>query len=127
MLFNLLNSSVVDSSSAAGGDNGWGTWIMIGVFAVLMVVFMIFNRRSQKKREEEAKKLLDSIKPGNKVKTIGGICGTVVEVCNDDNTFVLETGTEKSGKSYLKFDKYSIAQTDAAEKKEEQTEEKKEN
>ena len=100
---------------------------MIAVFAVLIIVMMVFNRRSQKKREEESKKLLDSIKPGNTVKTIGGICGTVVEVC-DDNTFVLETGTEKSGKSYMKFDKYAIAQTDAAVEKKEETkaEEKKE-
>ena len=55
---------------------------------------------------------LNAIKPGNKVKTIGGICGVVVEVC-DDNTFVLETGTEKSGKSYMKFDKQAVYQTDA--------------
>ena len=48
--------------------------------------------------------------------TIGGVCGVVVEVC-DDNTFVLETGTEKSGKSYIKFDKQAIYQTDAVAEK----------
>ena len=57
--------------------------------------------------------MLNAIKPGNKVKTIGGICGIVVEVCPDDNTFVLETGTENSGKSYIKFDRQAIYQTDA--------------
>ena len=114
MLFNLLNSasSVLESSSASNTGSPLGTWIMVGVFAVLMIVFMVFNKRTQKKREEEMKKVLDSIKPGAKIKTIGGICGTVVEVC-DDGTFVMETGTDKSGKSYLKFDKYAIAQTDA--------------
>ena len=131
MLFNLLDSasSVANSSSGtASGGNPWTTWIMIGIFVVLMVVMMIFNRRNQKKREEEAKTLLESIRPGHKVKTIGGICGTVVEVSSEDNTFVLETGSETSGKSYMKFDKYAIAQTDANAKKEEnKTEEKKEN
>ena len=54
-----------------------------------------------------------ALRPGNKVKTIGGICGVVVEICPEDNTFVLETGTEASGKSYLKFDRQAIYQTDA--------------
>ena len=40
----------------------------------------------------------------------------------DENTFVLETGTEASGKSYLKFDKQAIYQTDAAAKKTEKAE-----
>ncbi|MBR2441609.1 MAG: preprotein translocase subunit YajC [Clostridia bacterium] len=63
--------------------------------------------------------MLNAIQPGNKVKTIGGICGVVVEVCPEDNTFVLETGTEQSGKSYIKFDKQAVYQTDAVAKKEE--------
>ena len=57
--------------------------------------------------------MFNSIKPGNKVKTIGGICGIVVEVVEEDNTIVVETGTEASGKSYIKFDKQAIYQTDA--------------
>ena len=67
--------------------------------------------------------MLSAVKPGNKVKTIGGICGVVVEVCPEDNTFVLETGTEKSGKSFIKFDMQAIYQTDAVvEKKEDKKE-----
>ena len=64
--------------------------------------------------------LFRSVKPGNKVKTIGGICGIVVEVDNEENTFVLETGTESTGKCYIKFDRQAIYQTDAVvDKKEE--------
>ena len=63
--------------------------------------------------------MLNAIQPGHKVKTIGGICGVVVEVCPEDNTFVLETGTEASGKSYIKFDKQAVYQSDANAKKEE--------
>ncbi len=75
------------------------------------------------KQEEEAKKLIDSVKPGNKVKTIGGICGIVVEVDNEENTFVLETGTEQSGKCFIKFDRQAIYQTDAVADKDEKKEE----
>ena len=98
--------------------------ILLGVLVLVMVVFMVYSKRTQKKRQEETEKTLNAIKPGNKVKTIGGICGVVVEVCAEDNTFVLETGTEASGKSYIKFDKQAVYQTDAvAEKAEEKKEE----
>ncbi len=92
---------------------GWQSWVMIGVLVALIVVFMVYNRRVQTKRQQETADMLNAIKPGNKVKTIGGICGIVVEVCPEDNTFVLETGTEASGKSYIKFDKQAVYQTDA--------------
>ena len=113
MLFNLLNSS-----SATSGGNGGGTWILFGILFLIIIVFMVFNRRTQKKKQQETMDMLDAIKPGNKVKTIGGICGVVVEVCPEDNTFVMETGTEASGKSYLKFDKQAVYQTDAVVNKE---------
>lgn len=91
----------------------WISWIMMGALLALIIVFMVFNRRTQAKRQKETADMLNAIKPGNKVKTIGGICGIVVEVCPEDNTFVLETGSEASGKSYLKFDKQAVYQTDA--------------
>ena len=89
------------------------TLIMMGALVVLVVVFMVFNRKTQAKKQQEAMDMLNAIKPGNKVKTIGGICGIVVEVCPEDNTFILETGSEVSGKSYIKFDKQAVYQTDA--------------
>lgn len=120
MLFNLLTSSETPTT-----DNGMGSLLMMGILVIVFIAFSIFNRRSQKKRQEEAQKQLDAIRPGTKVKTIGGIMGVVVELC-DDNAFILETGSEKSGKSYIKFDKQSVYQSDALEesKKEEAVEEK---
>lgn len=88
-------------------------WAIIGVFVVIIIVFYVMSSRKRKKQEQEAKDLIDAVKPGNKVKTIGGICGIVVEVDAEENTFVLETGTELSGKSYIKFDRQAIYQTDA--------------
>lgn len=100
MIFNLMAGNA-------------GTWILMIALVAVLVVFMIYNRKAQTKRQKETMEMLNAIKPGNKVKTIGGICGVVVEVCAEDNTFVLETGTEASGKSYIKFDKQAVYQTDA--------------
>ena len=107
MLFNLL------AENAENTGNPWPTYIMLGAIVVIFIVMMVFSRRSQKKKQDEITNMLNAIKPGNKVKTIGGICGVVVELCKEDNTFVLETGTQASGKSYLKFDMQAIYQTDA--------------
>ena len=119
MLFNLLTDTAENTGSP------WGMYIMLGAIAVLFVVMMVYSRRSQAKRQQETMDMLNAIQPGNKVKTIGGICGVVVEVCPEDNTFVLETGTEASGKSYIKFDKQAVYQTDAVAKKEEPVAEEK--
>ena len=118
MLFNLLT----DTTESTGSP--WGMYIMLGAIAVIFVVMMVYSRRSQTKRQQETLEMLNAIKPGNKVKTIGGICGVVVEVCPEDNTFVLETGTEASGKAYIKFDKQAVYQTDAVVAKEEKAAEK---
>ena len=111
MIFNVL------SSSSSGAGNGAGSWVLMAIMLVAIVVLFIVNSRSQKKKQKEAQEMLDAIKPGNKVKTIGGICGIVVEICPDDGTFVLQTGTEASGKSYIKFDKQAVYQTDAVAEK----------
>lgn len=105
------------------------TWVIFGVLIVAIIGLFIFSSRRRKKQEKDAQDLINAVQPGNKVKTIGGICGIVVEVDNEEQTFVLETGTEKSGKCFIKFDRQAIYQTDAVvkpaeEKVEAKTEEK---
>ena len=102
---------LLDDSTAAGGS-GWEMWLIIGIALIALVVFMLLSGRKNKNSRREYMEQLDAIGPGNKVKTAGGICGIVVEVC-DDNTVIIETGSEKSGKSYIKMDRELIAQTDA--------------
>lgn len=123
MFFNLLTSEASASSSGTGtGGSTWTSWVLIIGLVLVLIVFFVLSNRSNKKRQQETQQMLDAVQPGNKVKTIGGICGIVVEVNPDENTFVLETGTEASGKSYLKFDKQAIYQTDATAKKTEKAE-----
>ena len=110
MFFNLLEGE------ANGGGNNGGNWLSIGLIIALvavMVVAMFFMNRRSKKQREEAEQLINAVKPGNKVKTIGGVCGIVVEVDAEENTFVLETGSETTGKCFMKFDRQAILQSDA--------------
>lgn len=108
--------SLLEGEGGNTGASGYGNWIMLGILAVLIVVVIVMyvlGNKKRKKQEQDAKDLINAVKPGNKVKTIGGICGIVVEVDDEENTFVLETGTELSGKSFIKFDRQAIYQTDA--------------
>lgn len=70
--------------------NQLGQFLPIILVFVVFIVMMIIPQR---KRDKKAKEMLASIKPGSKIKTIGGIYGTVVQVKEDLVT--IETGPEK--------------------------------
>ena len=72
------------------------TFIMIA----MLVGMWFFTSRSQKKRDQEAQNMRDSLQVGDEVTTIGGIIGKVVSI--KDETFVLETTKEKTHIRFLK-------------------------
>jgi preprotein translocase subunit YajC len=84
-----------------GGDLS-GMLIMMGGMFVIMYFFMI---RPQMKKAKEAKKFQESIAVGDKVMTLGGIHGKVLEV--DETTVVigLDQGRMRVEKAGLAADK----------------------
>jgi len=72
-LFILLD----DVKPAAGQSSPWTSLIFI---LLLMVVFWLFFIRPQSKKAKEEQKFRESLKKGDKVVTIGGFHGKVVEV-----------------------------------------------
>ncbi len=107
------------------------SYIVLGVLVVLLVVYFVWSSKSMKKREENRQKTLDeSMKVGAEIMTIGGLIGTIVEVSEDGESFVIETGTDDK-KSYIKMAKvafHSLVVTetddDEADKTEDKAEEK---
>ena len=89
------------------------TYVLIIAAFGALVFFLGYlpNKREMARREEEAKKI-SAIKVGSKIKTIGGIFGVIVEVNDEENSFVIETGSEEH-KGYLKIDKRAVYDTDA--------------
>jgi len=76
-----------------------GFLLMIILIFVVMWLFMI---RPQQKKQKEVEKFRQGLKKGDKVVTIGGIYGTVVEV--KDNTLFLEIDQNVK----IKVDKASV-------------------
>ena len=69
--------SLLQAAPAQGQAGGWTMWVMLLLIFVIMWFFMI---RPQRKQQKELQKFRDSLKKGDKVVTIGGIYGTVVEI-----------------------------------------------
>ena len=108
MLFNLLAESNSGSTNAnpSGGADLW-IWVILLGFMALLIVYNYFSSKKRREQAEQEKEKRNAIRPGFTVTTIGGILGTVVEVDDEANTFVLETGKADSP-SYIKFDKVAI-------------------
>ncbi len=51
---------------------------------VLMVFFVIMMFRGPKKKQQEHRKMLQSLQKNDRVRTIGGIYGTIVDVRDDE-------------------------------------------
>ena len=93
-------------AAAAGGNQGVSTILML----VLMVgVFYFLMIRPENKRKKEAEQLRSSIKNGDKITTIGGIMGTVVDVKTD--SFVIETSADQVR---IEFAKWALSTNDSA-------------
>lgn len=107
--------------------NDWTSYVMIIVLIVAIIGLFIWSSYSNKKKQKQAQEMVNGIQIGDKVKTIGGVCGYVAEINDAENTFVLKTGMDGKENSFVKFDKGAIYQTapaKRAEKKEEAPAEK---
>jgi preprotein translocase subunit YajC len=61
-------------------------WILIPLMAVM--VFMLF--RGPQKQKQQRKQLVQSLKKNDRVQTIGGIIGTIVNIKGDEITLKID-------------------------------------
>jgi len=87
---------------AAAGQGGGSGMTMLLMLALIFVVMWLFMIRPQQKRQKELNNFRDNLKKGDKVVTVGGIYGTIVEV--NDNKVMLEIDKDVK----IKVDKASL-------------------
>ncbi len=108
----VLNSA---SDSSGGGTKNLSFWdkygmmILVGAFLLLLILGMFWSSRKRRKQQQETMEKLNALGAGTKIETIGGVFGTIVEMNKKEGTFILETGSEKFGKTYMRFDRNAIA------------------
>lgn len=82
--------------------------ISILPLVLIFVIFYFIAIKPQRKREKETKAMIDALKVGDKVTTIGGICGKITKI--KDDYVILETGNvgTPDEKSFIKMERNSI-------------------
>jgi preprotein translocase subunit YajC len=79
-LLPLLQAAPTVEKAATASSSGLSILWQIGPIVLLIGVFYFLVIRPQSKKQKETKKMLEGIKKGDKVITIGGIHGTVSSV-----------------------------------------------
>lgn len=88
------------------------TIVFIALLAVLIIALLVVPMFTNKKRAKQTDELHRSLKPGDLVKTIGGIVGTIVEIRQIspvDKEMVIETGVGDN-KTTMVFDIQALYQ-----------------
>ena len=101
----MLNFLTTTTEATAGGS-------MLSMLITLVPMFLIFYFlliRPENKRKKEAEAMRSAVKKGDKIVTIGGIVGIVVDV--KENKFVMETGADQVR---IEFEKWAISSNETA-------------
>jgi preprotein translocase subunit YajC len=90
-----------------GGGLFGGNNMFFLIIAVFFVVMILMSSSSRKKQERQRREMLSSLKKGDKVVSIGGIVGTIVEVREDEIT----VKTDETNNVRMKFARWAIRGT----------------
>ncbi|MEY3845696.1 MAG: preprotein translocase subunit YajC [Bacteroidota bacterium] len=83
-----------------GGGQGMQSILMLGLMVLVFYFFMI---RPQMKKQKELKKFREGLKAGDKIVSIGGIHGKILEV-TDSTVLIQSEGTK------LRLEKSAVSQ-----------------
>lgn len=86
------------ATSSMGGLGGTLIYLV-----VMIAIFYFLLIRPQKKKEKETRMMLNDMRPGDEIITIGGIMGNIVSIKED--RVVIETGANRTK---LTFEKGAI-------------------
>ena len=86
---------------------GMGSTLLMMVLMIAIFYFMLI--RPENKRKKEAEQMRSTVRKGDKITTIGGICGTVVDV--KESRIVLETGADQVR---IELEKWAISTNETA-------------
>ena len=93
----ILAMSWGNCGAASGGEtagNGLGSsWMTLLLPLLMVVVLIVVMIIPQRRRDKKVKDMLGSLKQGDRVRTIGGIYGTISSI--KDDVIVLSVGPDK--------------------------------
>ena len=106
--FEILAQATQPTSRAAAAKPDWVDFLRspLTMVMAIMLIFYVFLLRGKKNQENQRKSMLDTLKRGDRIKTIGGILGTVIEA-KDDEVLVK---VDESSNTKIRFARSAIHQ-----------------
>ena len=95
-----------------------GSWYIILIYVALFgaLYFLLIRPNSKKKKQEQ--EMRNNIAIGDDITTIGGIVGRIVAIKEDEEAFIIETGSDRVK---MKFKKWAISSVDTYKEPSEKT------
>jgi len=100
-------------SKPAQGPRGLGDMLLPLMLMLLVMYFFVF--RGPKKKQQQQKQMLADLKKNDRVRTIGGIIGTVVDL--RENEVVLKIDESNNTKMHLVRSAINVVLTDEGNEK----------
>lgn len=82
------------TAAAATGGLGGGMGMTVFYIVIMIAIFYFLLIRPQKKREKQTRNMLNEMRPGDEIVTIGGIKGKVISI--KDDSVLIETGADRT-------------------------------
>lgn len=87
-------TALTADTTASGSGGTMGLVGMLVMWAVIIGVMYFLMIRPQKKKQKAEQKMRESVRVGDEITTIGGICGRILNIKED--SFVIETSVDRS-------------------------------
>ncbi len=100
-----MNTPVM-AAQAAGQAGGSSFILMIVIYVAIFAALYFFLIRPNSKKKKEEAQLRNNLEIGDEITTIGGIVGRVVAIKEDDDSIVIETGSDRNK---MKMKKWAIS------------------
>ncbi len=85
-------SGCVPPEGTGGEAQSGSSWIFLGFIALMFVVFYLTMIRPQRRKQKQHEQVLQTLKRGDKVITVGGIFGVVESINEDSLVLKIESG-----------------------------------
>jgi preprotein translocase subunit YajC len=86
------SSTAADANAAARQAPPKSPWMQF-LPLILLIVVMFFMFRGPQKKQQQQRKMIAGLEKNDKVRTIGGIIGTVVDIKEDEITLKVDEAT----------------------------------
>lgn len=86
-------------------SGNWYIWVILGVLLVFMILMSVIPNR---KRQKKAQEMMNSIRVGSKIKTIGGFIGEIKAINNDRNEFIVDLSANGDGSLLATIDRAAV-------------------